>query len=347
MKIAIVGAAGGTHIGDSLRRAAIQAGMSTQFYDVRGAWGARGVMQALAWRLGGRRPLKLDEFSSGVVRSCELDPPEVVITTGAAPLTRTALSLLRALGATCVNFSTDDPWNRALRAGWFLDALPEYDVICTPRMANIEDFRRIGCADVRFLPFAYDPMTFSADLSADVAELDQPDVLFVGGADRDRFGFIKEFAAAGPRLTLVGGYWDRYPLPDARDLGLQPADVVMGLTLAAKVNLCLVRRANRDGHVMRSFEIAAVGGCMLAEDTAEHRLIFGEDEDCALFFKTPKQAASLAAELFGDTERRRQLAVAARARVVSGGHTYGDRLSAMLSAAQEARSSRDGRVELK
>ena len=53
---------------------------------------------------------------------------------------------------------------------------------------------------------------------------------------------------------------------------------------AAKVNLCLVRRAKRDGHVMRSFEIAAVGGCMLAQDTDEHREIFGPEGEAVRLF---------------------------------------------------------------
>jgi hypothetical protein len=81
---------------------------------------------------------------------------------------------------------------------------------------------------------------------------------------------MREFMPHGSPVLLAGAYWDRYPAFRAYALGIKRA-----LTAAAKVNLCLVRRANRDGHVMRSFEIAAIGGCMLAQDTDEHRDIFG------------------------------------------------------------------------
>jgi len=51
--------------------------------------------------------------------------------------------------------------------------------------------------------------------------------------------------------------WVRNPRDDSPEVLLVvPPDAVAALTAAAKVNLCLMRRANRDGHVMRSFEIA-------------------------------------------------------------------------------------------
>jgi hypothetical protein len=36
---------------------------------------------------------------------------------------------------------------------------------------------------------------------------------------------------------------------------------------------------------MRSFEIAAVGGCMLARDIDEHREIFGSEGEAAVYFR--------------------------------------------------------------
>ena len=52
------------------------------------------------------------------------------------------------------------------------------------------------------------------------------------------------------------------------------------------MNLCLVRRANRDGQVMRSYEAAAIGSCMLVEDTPEHRELFGPDGEAVVYFET-------------------------------------------------------------
>src|SRR5262249_42639320 len=138
----------------------------------------------------------------------------------------------------------------------------------------------------------------------------------------------------GPAVAVAGGYWERYPAFRAYALGTKPPEVIRALTAAAKVNLCLIRRANRDGHVMRSFEIAASGGSMLAEGTEEHRAIFGGDGESVHYFRTPKQAAMLARLLIDHPAERKRLASSVRDRVSRGAHTYRDRLCTMLRYAR-------------
>jgi spore maturation protein CgeB len=84
---------------------------------------------------------------------------------------------------------------------------------------------------------------------------------------------------------------------------------------------------------MRSFEIAAAGGCMLAEDTEEHRAIFGGDGDSVHYFRTPKQAAALACLLIDHPAERTRLAASVRDYVSRHAHTYRDRLRTMLDIA--------------
>jgi spore maturation protein CgeB len=223
-----------------------------------------------------------------------------------------------------------------MRAPWHLRALPEYDAVFTTRWANLDCFRKIGCADVRYLPFGYDDELFPAP--PEPRPPPSHDVLFVGGADADRVAFVTQFLKSGLSIALVGGYWRRCPATRPYALGLQPAETVARLTASSRINLCLVRRANRDGHVMRSFEIAALGGCMLAEDTAEHRRIFGRDGEAVAYFRTPEEAVSRARALLADEAERARLSAAARRRIVAGGHTYRDRLNAMLETGRRADS---------
>jgi spore maturation protein CgeB len=337
-RLAIVGSFHGTHLAGSLWRAAGQLGLAATKIDQRDAACRIRLLRAAAWRCGIRRPAHLGRFSAAVIARCSQLRPHVLIATGAAPLTVTALRELRALGIVCVNFSTDDPWNPAVRARWHLRALPQYDLVFTTRRANVDDLKRLGCADVRYLPFGYDEWLVQPDQPSPAAP--SHDVLFVGGADRDRVAFMTAFMRAGPAVALVGGYWERFRATRHQALGQLPPDRLAALTAAAKVNLCLVRRANRDGHVMRSFEIAAIGGCMLAEDTEEHRQIFGADGECVRYFRTPAEAAERARALLGDAPERRRLACAVRARVVDGGHTYRDRLTTMLRTAACPRGQR-------
>src|SRR4029077_5280495 len=125
----------------------------------------------------------------------------------------------------------------------------------------------------------------------------------------------------GPRIALVGGYWERFPAMRPYAVGKRAPEALCALTAGAKVNLCLVRRANRDGHVMRSFEIAALGGCLLAEDTAEHREIFGPDVEAVLYFRSPREAAERARALLADPAARARLSAKVKARISRGAHT--------------------------
>jgi hypothetical protein len=333
--LAIVGAFAGTHIGASLARAAARQGIAVTRFDTEGAMRANRLVRATLWRLGGRRPPRLSAFAAGVVAGVAAARPALLIATGAAPLTRSALRRLRAIGIACFNYATDDPWNRAMRAPWHLRALPEYDAVFTPRLANLDCFRNIGVAAVHYLPFGYDDELFPGPAERPTALSRAPgcDVLFVGGADRDRIAFMTQFLKSGLQVALVGGYWDRVPATRRYALGLQPPEALACLTAAARINLCLVRRANRDGHVMRSFEIAALGGVMLAEDTAEHRDLFGPDGEAVVYFRTPDEAAFRAHALLADAAERARLSAAVRRRVIAGRHTYRDRLDAMLAIA--------------
>jgi spore maturation protein CgeB len=107
----------------------------------------------------------------------------------------------------------------------------------------------------------------------------------------------------------------------------------VAFTAAAKVNLILVRRANRDGHVMRSFQAGAIGGCLAVEETSEHNEIFGAEGEAVRYFRTPGEAAALCRSLLSDGAERERLAAAVRSRIREGGHTYGDRLLTMFQAA--------------
>ena len=106
----------------------------------------------------------------------------------------------------------------------------------------------------------------------------------MGGADDDRIPLAGTLARAGFRLALYGGYWDR-----VAELKHFARGFVYGreLRLAARLagcQVCMVRRANRDGHAMRSLEFPAMGACLVSEDTREHRELFGADGEGTLYW---------------------------------------------------------------
>jgi spore maturation protein CgeB len=330
-KLALLGLLDGTHIGGSFARGAAALGIESILFDAEQAAVGPRLLRSLSWHLGDRRPLHLDRFSNELCETCARAKPDILIATGTAPLTKSALRSLRRLGIVSVNYSTDDPWNPAMRSNWHLRALPSYDFVFSPRRSNLDDFRRLGCGKVHYLSFGYDESLFASGACSGNSQAH--DVLFVGGADPDRVAFMKEFMRYLPMVVVVGGYWERHPAFRFCALGIKPPKIIRALTAAAKVNLCLVRRANRDGHVMRSFEIAAAGGCMLAEDTDEHREIFGPEGEATLYFRNAKEAAERARALLCNPSERKRLAAALHRRILGGAHTYADRLATILGIA--------------
>lgn len=330
--LVVVGNDGGTNIGASLRRAAHSAGVPTILLDARAAFRAPGPIARFNWWIRERRPTRLKSFSEHVVETCRDVRPRWLIATGIAPIVGDALNEIRRLGTETINYLTDDPWNPAFRSAWFLRALPGYGWVFSPRTRNLADLSDAGCEHVEYLPFGVDPdLFFPEDPAPGEADTYRSDVCFAGGAEPDRVSFMGTMVRAGLDVAVYGDHWDRYAETRAAWRGHAAPSTLRKATRAAGVALCLVRRANRDGHTMRTFEVPSIGGCMLVEDTDDHRMIFGDHGRAVLYFRSATDAVASVRTLLNDPQERSRLADAARALITSGRHTYQDRLSAMLA----------------
>lgn len=336
-RLLIVGNAGGTHVGASLLRAAQRAGLAAELLDAAAAFGGPAWRRRLSWHLLGHRPPRLGAFGRDLVAAARRGSANVLISTGQCPVGDDVLRELKRMGVTRLHYSTDDPWNPTARGGWFLRTLPLYDRVFTTRRANLADLAALGCPAPQYLPFAYDDtLFFHGPVTAERRAALASRVLFVGGADADRMPMVLALAEAGIGVALHGAYWERDARTRPFARGQADPATLRQATLAADVNLCLVRRANRDGHVMRSYEIPAIGGCMLVEDTAEHRALFGEDGAAVRYFRDTADLVERARELLDQPQLRVRLAQAAHERITRRGNTYRERLATMLAAAPPA-----------
>ncbi len=338
-KLLIVGYSDPGQMGNYLGAAAETLSLNYRIIDTGQAETTNRILQSFYWRFRGKRPANLAAFATQVLNTCATMKPDVVLTTGGrAPLDGSHIEKLHQLGTKVINYSTDDPWNPVLRAPWFISALPHYDVIFTPRRANLDDFRRCGVRAIHYLPFAYDPEVHRP-WPDNVPPGAPSDVLFVGGCDTDRLSVVGPLADAGLNLALFGRYWNQYPQTRAYWRGVADQDTIRAASATTAICLCLVRRANRDDHVMRSFEAAAIGGCILAEDTPDHRELFGPDDYAVRYFKTIPDLQRQAQNLVGDADVRRRLSLALRQRMAPRRDTYADRIVTMLRLISESSSS--------
>ena len=331
-RLLIVGNPDPVHVGSHFYRAAVSLGMEARVCDAREAYRAPAWRQKTDWWMRGHRPARLVEFSARVLQIVRTFAPDVLLTTGIAPVDAQTLRTIAELGSARLNFLTDDPWNPAHRAAWFQEALTQYDRVFTPRQANESDLEAAGVPAVSVLAFAYAPDVHFPEAPATTGHGWDVDVMVAGGGDRDRVEVIAPIIRAGFSVALYGGYWDRFRETRDAARGHLDAAALRQATGAARLCLGLVRRANRDGHSMRSYEVPAMGGCLIAEDTADHRALFGPDGDAVAYFARPEDAIERVAALLRRDDLRRDLAQRARTIVTTGRHTYADRLESMLQA---------------
>lgn len=332
-KVLIVGGKGGTHVGDAFFTAAIKLNLEAEHVDSGEAFKSFILKRKFYWKFLKHTPPKLKEFSAKVENKAGTWKPDFVLSTGLAPLTAETLEQMRLWGIQTFNYLTDDPWNASHQAPWFFMSLPCYAKIYTPRFSNIQDLKNLGCKSVEYLPFGYSPNLFFKDESVSGSELTEytSDVLFAGGADSDRIPYMKALADAGFRLRLYGDFWGKYKETKKYYFGYADCRTLRAAIQATKIALCLVRRPNRDGNSMRTFEIPAVGACMLVEDTQEHRNIFGDEGEAALYFNSIDDMVTKAAYLLKNPSERQRLSASSHKKITNGKNTYQDRLQTMLS----------------
>ena len=319
-------------MGAHLSFAAEELGIKTQQFHMQEAFGDGLWYRRFARRLLDDRPRHGRCFNQKLQTALRTTRPRWLLTTGKAPVYDSTLKRSReSSGTRTINYSTDDPFNPQVKTSWYHNALAHYAVHASPRRANLEELKGLENGSVRYVPFGYNPEQHFPVESSDERP-DLGDVLFVGHGDADRFAFFEPLVDAGLRPLLFGGGWNKnHKLrPFAR--GFADLDTQRQLYAQIPISVCLVRRVNRDGHVMRTFEAPAMKACLLMEDTAEQRDIFGEDETSTLFFSSPSEMIAQCKRLLAAPDLRKRLRHNAYTHIADGQNTYTARLKSMLES---------------
>ena len=326
MKLVIAGIFGEAHVGAHLRHAANKLDLEVIEASQLEASSANPFTRKWHW-LWDHKPDRLDAYSRNLLETCHREEVRIVLATGFAPISAKVLQQLKADGVRVLNFLTDHPWNPTQSSNWFLEALPFYDTVFSPRHSAIDALKKLGLT-VHYLPFAYSEIYHHPPKST--ANSPAYDLVFIGGGDKERRATLSPLADMKINLGLYGGYWDHYPELRPFYKGFVAGEELRSIVAASRINLCIVRRANQDDHVMRTFEIPAIGGCMLSEDTPAHREFLGTECESALYFKNEIQLKEKVKMLLDDAALRQRIAQQAHQRILSSGNTYTDRLRKMF-----------------
>lgn len=246
----------------------------------------------------------------------------------------------RQPGCRIVGYSPDDMMNPVNQTRQFVACLPHYDVYFTTKSFGVVELQALGAPRAEFVGNAFDPEVHRPiDLSPDErAALGGP-VGFIGQWEPDRAGDLCFLAESGIDVRVWGPSWERLERrpPRLRVEG-RPMwhDDYARAICAFDINLCFLRKANRDLQTTRSVEIPACGAFMLAERTDEHLALFEEGREAEFFGDRDELLSKTRYYLEHPVERRR-IAAAGRARCLASGYRNQDRALHMLDVVRAIR----------
>ena len=224
------------------------------------------------------------------------------------------------------------------RTRWLDAAIPEIDLWVTTKSFNAEaaEIPSLGARRVLFVNNAYDPRLHRP---VAVSPQDQgaygADVAFVGTYEKPRAGSLFHLAECGIDVRVWGNGWaalkGSHPQLHIENRPVYDEEYakVVG---ASAINLCFLRKANRDLQTCRSMEVPAFGGFMLHERNEEISALFADNREAA-YFSTDEELVHQCRRWLADEKGRGEIATAGRRRAIEGKHSHPERLRQIMAAA--------------
>ena len=282
------------------------------------------------YRLADKRSWEWWTFQKLLLRQVEELKPDLVVVTGILPINSEVFLAIKKHGGLMVNYLTDDPWNPIHKRQSFLTNLPNYDHIFSTKSSLQNRLKQAGAPSTSWLPFAYDP-----ELHYRVESTSGTDVVFIGTGAEERLPWLRAVSKVpGVERRIYGNSWNGIKTQGweqhAAVTGKDYCEAIQG----AKVVLGLLRQANGDQSTDRSYEIGAIGGCGLYQDTGEHRELLYNYPEMG-FFKNPATLAERVKEVLADTELQHQLRTLGEKAIRRPENTYAARLESILRWAEK------------
>ncbi|NQV56039.1 MAG: glycosyltransferase [Rhodospirillales bacterium] len=239
-------------------------------------------------------------------------------------------------------YSEDDMMNLRQISRWTERALALFDLWVTTKSMNAEasEMPLKGVRNILFVNNSYDPSLHRpVQVSEEDAVVYGADVGFVGTFERQRAESLMYLARNGIRVRVWGNGWNRFgSRGDGPEIMGRPVygDEYAKAVCSTKINLCFLRKENRDLQTCRSMELPAMGGFMLHERNPEICGLFQEGED-AVFFADDRELLEQCQIWLSADEKRRRVAEHGRKRVLEDGHSHHDRLDQIIETAMKIR----------
>lgn len=235
-----------------------------------------------------------------------------------------------------VAFSEDDMFAKHNNSFQYVNSLKFYDIVFTTKSynSNPDELPSLGARCVRFIDKSYDKYTHRpVDLTDEERLCYGADIGFIGSFEKDRADKLFTLAEAGLQVRIWGNRWeaeqrksDRFRVEFRQVINEEYIKTIC----ATKINMCFLRKLNRDLQTDRTMEIPACGGFMLAERTDEHCRLFEEGRE-ADFFSTDAEMIEKARYYLENEGVRQAIATSGRRKCKESCYSHHDRWEEILS----------------
>lgn len=237
--------------------------------------------------------------------------------------------------ARIVWYAEDDMMSRRHGSVWLDRSLDLFDLWVTTKSFNAapHEMPARGVRRVLFVNNSYDP-EIHRPVAVDEADRARwgAEVSFVGTYEAPRAASLRFLAENGIGVRVWGNGWERFgpPLPGLRiERRAAYDDDFARILCASRINLCFLRKANRDLQTTRSVEIPACGAFMLHERNAEITELFAEDRHAA-YFGTNGELLAACRRWLADEAGRSVIAAAGLRRVAEARLSHRDMVERVL-----------------
>lgn len=179
------------------------------------------------------------------------------------------------------------------------------------------------------LPFGFE---ISPELFSDIKNIDEiVKVCFIGNPDNERSSFINDLAKRGIELDVYGHNWNKINLH--HNINFFPplyGEAFYKVLRKYRVQLNMMRKHNLHSHNMRSFEIPAIGGVMLAPSTEDHHAFFEDEKDFFSYNDVDECIVKINYILRLNADKIEKIRDAARSKSINSSYSYKNRAEQAL-----------------
>ncbi|MEI6411550.1 MAG: glycosyltransferase [Bacteroidota bacterium] len=227
--------------------------------------------------------------------------PDVVLVFKGMELYPETLKAIKSSGIFLTNYNPDHPFIITMRGSGnqnVTQSVPLYDLHFSYSKDLMARFEKEYHIPSVYLPFGFELSEIEFNKLEIQDEISK--ICFIGNPDEIRVKTIIFLLNEGFNIDVYGIDWGKYIDPKLFS-GLNIFNAIFGtqfwsVARSYRVQLNIFRPHNVGSHNMRTFEIPAVGGIMLAPDSPEHRAFFEDDKE-AFFYENAAEMVQKAKEI--------------------------------------------------